>query len=183
MRTAIASVLTLIALSACKEVGGLQPSAPVGAHLASMTVTSRSIPNDAQIPVEYSCDGKDVSPQLTWSAPPEGTKSIVVLVDDPDASGGNFTHWIVMNVPPDTSSLPEGADPTALGAKIGQNDFHSIRYNGPCPPRGDVHRYRFWIYAVDYLLPLNEGATRTDLDTALSGHLLGAGALKAAFAH
>jgi Raf kinase inhibitor-like YbhB/YbcL family protein len=162
---------------------GPQPSAPAGTELTSITVTSKSLPPDLQIPVDYTCDGKDVSLQLTWSAPPPGTKAIVILVDDRDASSGSFTHWIVIDLPPETTSLGEGVDPTTLGAKIGQNDFHSVRYNGPCPPRGDLHRYRFWVYAADYVLPLNEGATRADLDAALAGHLLGSGALKAQFSH
>jgi hypothetical protein len=175
----------LAAAPACKTAGssGPHPSAPDGKTLRSITVTSKSLPSDLQIPVDFTCDGKDVAPQLTWSSPPEGTKSIVVMLDDPDASSGSFTHWIVMNLPPETMSLAEGADPTTLGAKIGQNDFQRVRYNGPCPPRGELHRYRFWIYAADYELPLNEGATRGDLDAALSGHLLGAGALKATFSH
>ena len=179
----LTGLLAAAGASGCKASYGAQPSAPAGAGLASMTVTSKSLPGDLQIPVEYSCDGKDIPPQLTWSAPPEGTKSIAVVVDDQDASSGTFTHWIVMNLPPETLSLAEGTDPTTLGARIGQNDFRSIRYNGPCPPRGEMHRYRFWVYAVDSVLPLNEGTTRSDLDAALAGHLLGAGALKAAFAH
>ena len=190
MRTRRASVwlsflaLVLAATGACvTPSSGLQPSAAPSTSLSSITVTSKSLPGDLQIPVDYTCDGKDLSPQLTWSAPPEGTKSIVIVLDDPDASGGTFTHWLAINLPADSLSLAEGADVTALGAKIGQNDFRSVKYSGPCPPRGDLHRYRFWVYAVDSVVPLNEGATRKDLDAALSGHLLGAGALKATFAH
>jgi Raf kinase inhibitor-like YbhB/YbcL family protein len=162
---------------------GPQPSAPQGTVLTSLTVTSKSIPSDLQIPVDYTCDGKDLPLQLTWSAPPPGTRALVVLVDDRDASSGTFTHWIVIDLPPATTSLAEGADPTKLGAKVGQNDFHNVRYNGPCPPRGELHRYRFWVYAADDVLPLNEGATRGDLDAALHGHVLGAGSLTAEFSH
>jgi Raf kinase inhibitor-like YbhB/YbcL family protein len=176
--------LALVLLAACQTPSsGPSPSAPAGASLASITVTSKSLPGDLQIPVDYTCDGKDAPPQLTWSAPPEGTKSIEIVLDDPDASGGAFTHWIVVNLPGATLALAEGGDPTTLGAKIGQNDFHSVRYNGPCPPRGELHRYRYRVYAADSVLPLNEGATRAELDAALSGHLLGAGALTATFAH
>jgi Raf kinase inhibitor-like YbhB/YbcL family protein len=179
-------------VTSCKTSTGPQPSAGPGGSVSSMTVTSKSFPSDLQIPVDYSCDGKDVSPQLTWSAPPQGTKALVVMVDDPDASSGSFTHWILLNLPPEMLSLAEAVDPASIetarqgspsGAKVGQNDFRNVRYNGPCPPRGDLHRYRFWIYAADQVLPLNEGATRADLDAALSGHLLGAGMLKATFAH
>jgi Raf kinase inhibitor-like YbhB/YbcL family protein len=173
----------MLATDGCQPSSGTQPSAAPGATLGSITVTSKSLPGDLQIPVDYTCDGKDTSPQLTWSAPPEGTKSIALVLDDQDSSRGSFTHWIVMDLPADALSLPEGADPTTQGAKLGQNDFHSIRYNGPCPPHGELHRYRFWVYAADYLLSLNEGASRSDVDAALKGHLLAAGALKATFAH
>jgi Raf kinase inhibitor-like YbhB/YbcL family protein len=173
----------LLAPWGCKTGSGPLPSAPPGERASSITVTSKSFPGDLQIPVDYSCDGKDVSPQLTWSAPPEGTKSIVVIVDDPDASSGGFTHWLVMDLPPETLTLGEGVDPTTLGARIGQNDFHNVRYNGPCPPRGDMHRYEFRVYASDRAVPLNEGATRADVDRALSGHTVGMGALGARFAH
>jgi Raf kinase inhibitor-like YbhB/YbcL family protein len=169
-------------IGGCKTSPGPQPSNAPGTALASITVTSQALPSDHPIPVDYSCDGRDVAPPLTWSAPPDGTKSIVLMLDDPDAPSGTFTHWIVMNLPGDALSLAEGKDPTALGAKVGQNDFHSIRYNGPCPPRGEMHHYRFWVYAVDYVLPLNEGAARSELDAALRGHLVGAGALRATFA-
>ncbi len=176
-------ILSTVALplAACNTATGPQPSAPGGQRVASITVTSKSLPPDLQVPVDFTCDGKDVPPQLTWSAPPEGTKALVVLVDDPDSSSGSFTHYLAFNLPPETTSLTEGADATALGAKIGMNDFKNVRYNGPCPPHGELHRYRFWVYAADYTLPLNEGASRSDVDAALSGHLLGAGALKASF--
>ena len=181
--TATVTIAGFALLGGCNTASGPQPSVPLGGHLSSLTVTSKSLPGDSQIPVDYSCDGKDVSPQLTWSAPPEGTKSIAIVVDDQDSSSGAFTHWIVIDLPADALSLAEGIDPTTLGAKVGQNDFRSVRYNGPCPPRGELHRYRFWVYAVDSVLALSEGVTRSDLDAALSGHLLAAGALKVTFAH
>ena len=172
-----------LGLEGCKTSTGPQPSAPSGSSTSSITVTSKSVPSDLQIPVDYTCDGKDLSPQLTWSAPPQGTKALVLVVDDPDASSGNFTHWLVINLPPETLALPEGADPTTLGAKIGVNDFKNIRYSGPCPPHGDMHRYQYRVYASDEVLPLAEGATRAQVDAALSGHLLGAGSFAAFFSH
>lgn len=177
----IVSAAAVLALAGCQAAAGLQPSAPSDKRVSSITVTSKSLPPDLQVPVDFTCDGKDVPPQLTWSAPPEGTKALVVLVDDPDASSGSFTHYLAFNLPPETTSLAEGADATTIGAKIGLNDFKSVRYNGPCPPHGALHRYRFWVYAADYVLPLAEGASRADVDAALNGHLLGAGALKANF--
>ena len=180
---ALSGTVAVLAVCACRTSSGPQPSAPLGGSTASITVTSKSVPSDLQIPVDFGCDGKDVSPQLTWSAPPEGTKALVILVEDPDASSGSFTHWLVINLPPDTLTLAEGADPAALGAKIGLNDFKNVRYNGPCPPHGDMHKYQYRVYASDRLLPLGEGATRADVDAAMSGHLVGAGSFGAYFSH
>ncbi len=179
----IACSLLVAAAGACVPQGGPAPSAPPGKSASSITVTSKSFSSGGQIPVDLSCDGKNVSPQLTWSAPPEGTKALVIVVDDPDASAGTFTHWVVIDLPASELVLAEGADPTTLGAKVAQNDFHNVRYDGPCPPRGDLHRYQFSVYATDAALPLSESATRADVDEALSGHVLGMGTLIGTFAH
>jgi Raf kinase inhibitor-like YbhB/YbcL family protein len=169
--------------TACAASQGPGPSAVPGKGVSSITVTSKSFPGDLQIPVDLSCDGKDVSPQLTWSSPPEGTKALTLVVDDPDASGASFTHWVVINLPPDALTLASGVDPASLGAKVGLNDFCNVRYNGPCPPRGDVHRYQFRVYATDVVLPLKDGAPRAAVDAALSEHVLGVGTLVATFSH
>jgi Raf kinase inhibitor-like YbhB/YbcL family protein len=182
MKRAIACCL-LLAAGACAPEVGPGPSAPAGKGLSSITVTSRSFASGGAIPVDLSCDGKNVSPQITWSSPPEGTKALVVIVDDPDASAGTFTHWIVIDLPSTELALAEGVDPTSLGAKVAQNDFHNIRYDGPCPPRGYMHQYEFRVFATDYVLPLTESATRADVDEAMSGHVLGAGALIGTFSH
>jgi Raf kinase inhibitor-like YbhB/YbcL family protein len=168
--------------AACAPERGPAPSSPSGVTPSSITVTSRSFASGGTIPVDYSCDGKDVSPQLTWSAPPQGTKALVIVVDDPDAPSGTFTHWLVIDLGADALTLAEGVDPSTLGAKVGANDFHNVRYNGPCPPKGEQHRYQFTVFASDAPLPLNEGATRADVDAALSGHVLGSGTLTALFA-
>ena len=159
------------------------PGAPAGMTISSITVTSRAFGPNGHVSVDETCDGKDVSPQMTWSSPPEGTKSIVLQVDDPDAQPSLFTHWVVFNVPPETSQLPEGADPGSIGARVGINDFQNAHYNGPCPPHGQAHRYRFHVLALDCLLDLPEGANRAALDTAMNGHVLGEGALHAFFSH
>jgi Raf kinase inhibitor-like YbhB/YbcL family protein len=170
-------------VAGCNTPSGPGPSAPSGGATASITVTSKSFSTGGEIPVDFTCDGKDTSPQLTWSAPPEKTKALVLVVDDADAASGPFTHWIVMNLPGDALRLDEGVDPTTLGAKIGLNDFHNVRWNGPCPPRGEMHRYQFHLYAIDAPLTLREGVERADVDAALSEHVLGAGTLVAAFSH
>ncbi len=173
----------LVATGACEQQNHPAPTAPAGKSLSSITVTSRSFVRNGQIPVDLTCDGKDLSPQLTWSSPPDGTKSLVIVVDDPDASLAVFTHWLVFGLPPTEVSLPEGIDPATLGAKVAQNDFHNVRYDGPCPPRGEIHRYQFKIFATDDVAPLTESATRTDIDEALSGHVLGVGSLIGLFGH
>jgi Raf kinase inhibitor-like YbhB/YbcL family protein len=177
------SLASMALVAACGAPQGPGPSAVPGRGVSSITVTSKSIPSDMQIPVDLSCDGKNASPALVWSAPPEGTKDLVVLVEDPDAPGGTFTHWVVFNLPPDTVRLDAGVDPATLGAKTGLNDFKNVRYDGPCPPRGEMHRYHFRVLAVDKALDLKDGAARADVDAALSEHVLGAGSLVATFAH
>ncbi len=176
------SIVAALSLAACGGAGATGPSAPAGATIASMTVTSASFAGGA-IPIDFSCDGKDASPQVTWSSVPEGTRGVAIVLDDPDAPGATFTHWIVFDLPATTVSLAEGVDPTSLGAKIGTNDFGSVRYEGPCPPRGEAHQYALRVYAVDAPLAAHDGAKRREIDAALRGHVLGEGALKATFGH
>ncbi len=159
------------------------PATAAGVTLASMTVTSRAFSPNGHISVDETCDGKDVSPQVTWSSPPEGTKSIVLQVDDPDAQPALFTHWVLFNISPETSSIAEGLEPGAIRARVGLNDFQHPHYNGPCPPHGQSHRYRFHVFALDSELDVPDGANRTAIDAAMNGHVLGEGALYAFFSH
>jgi Raf kinase inhibitor-like YbhB/YbcL family protein len=151
--------------------------------VASITVTSKSFPPNGHIPVDYTCDGKDISPQLTWSSPPPATKSLVVVVDDPDAPSGVFTHWVTFNLPADSLQLAEALDPATLGARVGLNDFGNTRYAGPCPPKGQMHRYRYEVIALDAPLNAPEGATRAQIDGAMNGHVVGDGVLYGVFSH
>lgn len=131
------------------------------------------------IPTEYTCEGDDLSPSLEWVHAPDGTESVALLVDDPDAPGQTFTHWVLFNLPPDASTLPRGvdvadhfsgADPTP---QEGINDFSDIGYGGPCPPPGDgPHRYFFRLYALDTVLDLDRGATKQQVTDAMDGHIL-----------
>lgn len=162
--------------------GGGGPSAPPGGTVASLTVTSNSLPS-GPIPVDFTCDGGDVLPALTWSAPPESARSLVVVIDDPDAPSGLFTHFIAFDVPPDVRQWKEGANPAESGARIGANDFGNVRYNGPCPPHGEQHQYRFSVLASDVKLDLPDGANRQEIDAALEGHLVGQGTLTRLFGH
>jgi Raf kinase inhibitor-like YbhB/YbcL family protein len=175
-------LLSLVLACSCKSQSA-GPSSPPGVTAASMTVTSNTFTSNGQIPVDNSCDGADRSPALTWSSPPEGTKSIAIVADDLDAPGGTFTHWIAFDLPPDARSLAEGVDPGTLGAKLGQNDFQSLGYRGPCPPKREIHRYYFHVYALDAQLAAPEGVNRDGIGAEMSGHVLGAGALVGTFSH
>jgi Raf kinase inhibitor-like YbhB/YbcL family protein len=102
-------------------------------------------------------------------------------MEDPDASGGNFTHWIVFNIRPDASSIPEASDLADSGAVLGLNGFNRVAYSGPCPPKMELHRYVLRVFALDTLLPAKPGANRDTLDGAMSGHVLAEGALVGTF--
>jgi hypothetical protein len=175
-------VLAAFALVGCgKQL--IAPRPPPGVSIASITVTSKAFAANSPIPVEHTCDGRELLPPLTWSAPPEGTKSLALVVEDPDVSSGIFTHFLAYNLAPDTTSLKENADLAAAGATIGANDFGNVLYNGPCPPKGEAHRYRFRIVALDAPLEIHEGATREQVDAAMDGHVLGEGQLTGYFVH
>ena len=136
---------------------------------------STAFENGGFIPKKYTCDGSDVSPPLSWTDPPEGTKSLALICDDPDAPMGTWVHWVLFGVPPETRELPEGV-PTektlSWGGKQGRNDFGRIGYGGPCPPRGPAHRYFFRLYALDTEPDLSPGATKRELLRAIEGHIL-----------
>lgn len=126
------------------------------------------------IPAEYTCDGDDRSPPLRWDDAPAGTQSFVLICDDPDAPGQTFVHWVVFNLPAEQQSLPAGVPTDRTlpeGGLQGKNDFGSIGYGGPCPPRG-THRYFFKLYALDRTLALSPGATKAQVEAAIQGHIL-----------
>jgi len=126
------------------------------------------------IPARHTCDGPDISPPLEWSGPPPATKSFSLICDDPDAPRGIWVHWVLFNIPPTSTSLPEDILKTrtiSTGARQGINDSREIGYSGPCPPRG-VHRYFFKLYALDTELSLDPGITKSDLERAMKGHII-----------
>ena len=138
-----------------------------------MKIQSSAFNNGDKIPSKYTCDGENISPQLSWSDFPGSTKTFALIVEDPDAPGGIFVHWVVYNIPKDVLNLPEGITSENLpgGAKEGTNHFGDIEYGGPCPPSG-AHRYYFKLYALDSEIALKEGAGRRDLLKAIDGHIL-----------
>lgn len=148
-----------------------------------MQMTTTSF-RDGRIPKNFTCDGADRSPQLAWSAPPVATKSLALIVADPDAPIGTFVHWVLYNLPATTRELPEGLPKQAElgdGSRQGQNDFSKTGYGGPCPPRGSTHRYFFELYALDAPLNLPAGATRRQVEQAMEGHVLARGELIARY--
>jgi Raf kinase inhibitor-like YbhB/YbcL family protein len=143
-----------------------------GQGRGALSVGSAGFSNGGAIPRQFTCDDADLSPELHWQPAPADTKSIAVVMDDPDAPV-DFTHWLVYNLPPGVRELPQGA--TRRGAAEGVNSFGRIGYGGPCPPRGNPHHYVFRVYALDRMLDLPAGATRRQVDAAMSGHVLAQG--------
>jgi Raf kinase inhibitor-like YbhB/YbcL family protein len=141
----------------------------------AMKLTSPAFANGAVIPKEYTADGRDISPPLSWSEVPAGTKTFALLCEDPDAPRGLWVHWVIFNIPASTQSLPPGVPPHDTlpdGSRQGRNDFGRIGYGGPSPPRGKPHRYFFRLYALDTAVGLPPGATRDMLLKAMHGHIL-----------
>jgi Raf kinase inhibitor-like YbhB/YbcL family protein len=140
-----------------------------------MQLTSTAFQEGAAIPAKYTCDSKNVSPPLKWTGVPPTAKSLVLIVDDPDAPVGTWVHWVLYDLPPTATELAENlptSHSVAGGAKQGLNDFRRIGYGGPCPPPGKPHRYFFKLYALDALLELKPGLTKKDLERAMDKHIL-----------
>ena len=147
--------------------------------MAEIKITSPAFAEGGMIPAKYTCDGANVSPPLQWDAAPEGTKSIALISDDPDAPVGTWVHWVLFNLPADVTELTENtpSDKTLPnGARQGTNDFRKIGYGGPCPP-GGTHRYFFKLYALDTELDLQSGADKARLLKAMKDHILAQGQL------
>jgi len=147
---------------------------------AAVSVTSSTFPAEGSIPAKYSCEGANISPPLSWTTLPAGTKSVALICDDPDAPAGTWVHWVLYNLPATTNALEEKL-PTAAslpnGTRQGVNDFGKTGYGGPCPPPGKPHRYFFKLYALDTGLPLKPGATKQELVQAMEHHILAEGQL------
>ncbi len=155
---------------------GLEALAQTTTEEAPMAfeMTSSAFPSGQAIPAQYTCDGEDISPPLSWNAPPSGTKTFALISDDPDAPSGRWVHWVVYNLPASVRQLDE-AFPTDAelpdGTKQGTTDFGRTGYGGPCPPSG-THRYFFKLYALERSLPLGLDATAHEVEEAMAGHIL-----------
>ena len=145
----------------------------------ALHVESSAFSEGSQIPRQYTCDGKDISPPLSWSGVPEAAKSLALICDDPDAPGKTWVHWVLFNLPPGTNRLPEGIaarESVSGGGAQGTNDFRKIGYGGPCPPSG-THRYLFKLYALAAPLGLKPGASKKEVERAMETHVLAQGQL------
>jgi hypothetical protein len=133
-----------------------------------MELLSRAFKNGGMIPSLYTCDGRDVSPPLEIKGVPEGAAALALVMDDPDAPGGTFDHWLVWNIPAGTKEIPEGTEPKGVQGRTG---FGATGYGGPCPPSG-THRYRLKLYALDAELKVAPGSRKAQLEAAMKGHIL-----------
>lgn len=140
----------------------------------TLKVTSSAFENGSLIPSRYTCDGENINPDLEISGVPQEAKSLVLIVDDPDAPMGTFSHWLVWNISPSVGKIAENSMPE--DAVVGRNDFGENSYGGPCPPSGE-HRYFFKVYTLDTVLELDPSVGRKELLRAIDGHILAKGEL------
>lgn len=138
--------------------------------MAVFAITSAAFAAGGIIPIEHTCDGDDRPPPVAWSGAPEDTRSFVLIVHDPDAPRGDWVHWVLFDLPGDTTSIDDGS--IDAGARAGVNDFGRSGWGGPCPPRGSAHHYVFSLYALDRVLGLPRGSTRAEVERAMRGHVL-----------
>jgi Raf kinase inhibitor-like YbhB/YbcL family protein len=172
-------MLRLLTVHASQSVDDSPPASDAkGAPSMTFSLTSPAFPDGGEIPNRYTCEGRDVSPPLTWSEPPSGTKSLALIVDDPDAPDPKapkmtWVHWVLYNLPPTVGQLAEAVERKALptGTREGLNDWKRTGYGGPCPPIGR-HRYFHKLYALDTVLPDLGRPTKAQLEKAMQGHVL-----------
>jgi Raf kinase inhibitor-like YbhB/YbcL family protein len=152
-----------------------------------LSLTCTAFKEGAPIPVQYTCDGADRSPPLTWSGAPDDTGAFALIADDPDAPGRTWVHWVLYDIPASLAGLPEDVSkvetPRELGGAVqGRNDSHDLGYGGPCPPPGPAHRDFFKLYALAAPLGLKPGASKRDIEQAMSGHVLATAQLMGTYA-
>jgi Raf kinase inhibitor-like YbhB/YbcL family protein len=177
-KVVVLAVVSILLFSSCKKEEQADSPA-VGGQKMEIKITSPAFEDGGLIPPRYTADGADTSPPLQWDSVPEGTKSIALINDDPDAPVGTWVHWVLFNLPPETRELAENIPPDRTlpnGAIQGTSDFGRIGYGGPAPPSG-THRYFFKIYALDTQIDLAAGAKKPQLLKAMDGHILGQGQL------
>jgi Raf kinase inhibitor-like YbhB/YbcL family protein len=165
MRCAIVSLGLFLAVTVpALSIAGREAGKP-----GMFAVLSPAFANNDNIPVKYTCDASDINPPLVIENVPDGTRSLALIVDDPDAPVGIWVHWIIWNIGPKTKEIRENSAPA--NAEEGRNDWRRNRYNGPCPPSG-THRYFFRLYALNSRLSLGRNATKADLEKAMKGRII-----------
>jgi len=176
----IISILSFLVIG-CAGCQPAEEAVPSESQQNSLTITSTAFVDGGNIPVKYTCNGQNISPELNWSGGPAGTASFALIMDDPDAV---YTHWVVYNLPPDLRGLPESLPKDeelaagGLQGKIGSGGIgYPTGYFGPCPPQNSLHHYRFTLYALDTLLDLAAGASKDELMQVIQGHILAQGQL------
>lgn len=172
----------LLCLYACKEQSSSQGTAQ--SPQDGLSFSSSAFQTGQTMPVRYSCKGQNLSPRLLWSKVPPETRSLALTLEDPDAPGGSFVHWLIYNIPPEISILPEGlpiGETLSLGALQGNNDFGQPGYAGPCPPAGQNHEYIFRLYALDRMLSLPPGSGQQAIAAELKNHILGRAEIRGRF--
>lgn len=141
---------------------------PLIAWADDFQLTSTAFGEGTMIPAQYTCDGSDINPPLSFKNIPAQSKSLVLTVSDPDAPMGRWSHWVVYNIPANVHKIAENSDPGTEGI----NDFGKVAYGGPCPPGGKVHHYIFQAYALDGTLTISQGATMNEVESSLQGHII-----------
>ena len=140
-----------------------------------MEIKSTAFKNNEFIPARYTCQGQDASPKIIWDGVPENAVSLALIMDDPDAPGKTFSHWVIFNIPVKKGSLPEAVSVMPElpdGTRQGINDFGRFGYGGPCPPPGKPHHYNFSLHALDNRIELPVGTTRSNILDAIKGHIV-----------
>lgn len=175
----VIALLVLVSLTAgCTEDAG--DRTPPLTTMPALEVRSGAFANGTSIPVRYTCDGEDISPPLSWSGVPDSAESLALIMDDPDAPGGTFTHWVVYNISPEESGLVEGLPREQQlpgGPRQGNSSFSTAGYGGPCPPRGAAHHYIFHLYALNVSPDLPKTSDRPALEAEMQGHIVAEGVL------
>lgn len=176
----VTATAALIAAACSSDPGDADGPDAEGDSPQPLDVTSTAFGENERIPTRFTCEGDDVSPPLAWSGVPEGTVSLAVSMEDPDAPSGTFRHWAVADIDPAISSLDPAM--SASGAVLGVNDFGRVGYGGPCPPRGDdPHRYVFTVHALDREMNLESGFSADEMRQALDGAEIARGQLVGVF--
>src|SRR5437667_4828602 len=172
----LSTLIGMLALSAARDQGGRM----------AFSLSSAAFKEGAAIPGKHTCAGADVSPPLVWSGAPPGTAAFALIADAPDAPAGTWVHWVLYDIAPTLSAIPENVVKVETlkelgGAAQGKNDFRRLGYGGPCPPPGKPHRYFFKLYALNAWLGLSPGATKTNVERAMDGRVLATAQLMGTF--